>query len=286
VAAATGFRIGPYVPPRLTGYGSKLGRISRMSAQICRAWLATRARGGRFDAAIASRRFVSWSEGILKSLNVTTIIDGADLHEDSVMLLSNHVSWLDICVIGAITGARFVAKHELRDWPVIGDLAARFGSLFHVRGHCRDAWRVKEGIARALARRERVAVFPEGTTTDGTVVGFFYPAMVQAAIDARACVQPVAIRYLNPDGSPNQAVPFIGSQSFADSLKLIVGEPQVIARLTFCAPIDTLGLERREVAALARSAVARVLGVEEITHRADPGKLFAWAGGLAYRVPA
>jgi len=286
MAAATGFRIGPYIPSRPTGYRSKLGRIGRMSAQICRAWLLTRARGSRFDAAIASRRFVSWSEGILKSLNVTTIVDGADLREDSVMLLANHLSWLDICVIGAATGARFVAKHELRGWPVIGDLAARFGSLFHVRGHCRDAWRVKQGLARALAMRQRVAVFPEGTTTDGTVLGFFYPAMVQAAIDAGAWVQPVAIRYLRPDGSPNPAVPFIGSQTFAESLKLIVGEPQIIARLTFCPPIDTLGLKRREVAALARSAVASVLGVEEITHRADPGRLFAWAGGLAYRTPA
>ena len=178
MAAAAGFRIGPYVPPRPTGYRSRLGRIGRMSAQICRAWLATRARGSGFDAATASRRFVSWSEGILNSLNVTTIIDGAELRAGSAMLLANHVSWLDICVLGAATGARFVAKHEVRDWPLIGDLAARFGSLFHVRGHCRDAWRVKEGIARALARRERVAVFPEGTTTDGTVVGFFYPAMV------------------------------------------------------------------------------------------------------------
>jgi len=286
VAAAAGFGIGPYVPSRPTGYRSQLGRIGRMSAQICRAWLLTRARGSRFDASIASRRFVSWSEGILRSLNVTTIVDGAVVREDSVMLLANHLSWLDICVIGATTGARFVAKHELRDWPVIGDLAARFGSLFHMRGYCRDAWRVKEVLARALAMRERVAVFPEGTTTDGTVVGFFYPAMVQAAIDAGAWVQPVAIRYLRPDGSPNPAVPFLGDQSFAESLKLIVGEPQVIARLTFCAPIDTFGLERREVAALARSAVASVLGVEEITHRADPGRLFVWACGLAYRGPA
>jgi 1-acyl-sn-glycerol-3-phosphate acyltransferase len=189
---------------------------------------------------------------------------GADPATDGpLLLIANHVSWLDIYGLNAVAPARFVAKAEVRDWPVVGSIAAYSGTFFIVRGSCRDAARVKDAIASALARGERVVVFPEGTTTDGTRLGPFYAALLQAAVDTGTDVQPVAIRYLDAGGARNTAASFIDDMSFGTSLFQVVREPTIELELTFGAPIRPHGKTRRELRDLARGFVLGALGLLE-----------------------
>src|SRR6185295_17954098 len=128
-----------------------------------------------------------------------------------------------------IAGTRFVAKSEVRGWPVVGTVAARTDTFFIVRGRYRDAARVKHEIAIALARGERVCVFPEGTTTDGSTVGRFYAALLQAAVDSGAAVQPVALRYVDAGGNRMDDAAFIGDMTFVASLRKILRHRRLTA---------------------------------------------------------
>ena len=80
------------------------------------------------------------------------------------LIVANHVSWLDIFVINAFEPCRFVAKADIRDWPLIGWLCAKTGTIFIARGRLRDVRRIYQQLVASLAAGERIAVFPEGTT--------------------------------------------------------------------------------------------------------------------------
>lgn len=180
-----------------------------------------------------------------------------------VLFVANHVSWLDVQALGAVAGTRFIAKAEVRDWPVVGALAARLGTLFIRRGHFRDAMRVKNELAKLFVGGERVAVFPEATTTDGTRLGTFHPALFQAAIDAAIPVQPVAIRILEVDGTPAAAAAFVDDMTFVESLGKVLARPRLVVELTFGPPIWAADQTRRQLAMRCRSFVAGVLGLAE-----------------------
>lgn len=201
---------------------------------------------------------------LLDAVNVEVVVRGArPLLAGPVLLAANHVSWLDVQALGAVAGTRFIAKAEVRDWPVVGALAARLGTLFIRRGHFRDAMRVKNAIAELLVDGERVAVFPEATTTDGTRLGKFHPALFQAAIDAAIPVQPVAIRIVEDDGSPAAAAAFVDDMTFVESLGRVLARPRLVVELTFGPPIWSADQTRRQLAMRCRSFVAEVLGLED-----------------------
>jgi 1-acyl-sn-glycerol-3-phosphate acyltransferase len=197
-----------------------------------------------------------------------------------VLLIANHVSWMDICVIASITGATFVAKSEVARWPVIGRIATGFGAFLHERGNLMDVWRVKNAVAAALRRGSPVVVFPEGTTGWSINLMPFYPALAQAAVDADTIVQPVAIRYRDQHGEPSAAAPFLGDQTFVDSLRAILQEHVIRAELFFGEPYPASGRTRREITAIAHRFIASALGLRESCIRADPRRLRNGAGAL------
>ena len=179
-----------------------------------------------------------------------------------VLLVANHVSWLDSYALNTVNAARFVAKSEVAGWPVVGRVAAAFGTFFIKRGCYRDAARTKDRVAGALRRGQAVAAFPEGTTSEGDIVRPFFPALLQAAVDAGTAVQPVAIRYRNRSGGPTTAPAYVGDMSVADSLARLVRECDLHAELVFCPPLLPIGRTRRELATQARQSIAAVLGVD------------------------
>src|SRR5262249_55424528 len=124
-----------------------------------------------------------------------------------------------------------------------------------------DAARVVRAVGTALGRGETVAVFPEGTTTDGLRLGRFHPAFFQAAIDAGVPVQPVAIRYRQADGTVSTAAAFVGDTTFVASVLQTAREPALTVEVRVCPPLATLGRTRREVAAAAQHAVAHALAL-------------------------
>lgn len=142
------------------------------------------------------------------------------------LIVANHVSWLDIFAINAFCPASFVAKAEIARWPVLGTLVARTGTLFIERGKRHAVHRMIEHIDRALSAGARIAVFPEGTTSDGERLLPFHANLIQAAILGGTPVVPVGIRYMNSDGERPDAVVFVGETTFVASVWRIAGAPR------------------------------------------------------------
>jgi 1-acyl-sn-glycerol-3-phosphate acyltransferase len=175
------------------------------------------------------------------------------------MIVANHVSWLDIFVINTLHPCRFVAKSEIRAWPVLGWLVAQAGTVFIARGNRRDLRHIFKGMVASLQAGERVAFFPEGTTAaQGTVLPF-HANLFEAAVDAGVPVQPYALRYVDAQGALHTTVDFTGDMTFAASMVAILKGPPVRAQLTCLAPIAGAGAHRRELAEAAHDAIAGAL---------------------------
>jgi 1-acyl-sn-glycerol-3-phosphate acyltransferase len=144
---------------------------------------------------------------------------------------------------------------------VLGWLVAQAGTVFIARGSRRDLRHIFKGLVEALAQRQRVAFFPEGTTSSQGKVLPFHANLFEAAIDAKVPVQPYALSYLDAAGGWHPAVDYTGETTFVDSILRILGGEPVRARLSCLAPIETAGAHRRELAKAAQEAIEAALGV-------------------------
>ena len=201
-----------------------------------------------------------WSTRLLAMCNVTVEQDGVPALERGV-LVANHVSWLDIFVIHSLHPSHFVAKAEIRAWPLAGWLAEKAGTVFIARGNRRDLRHIFKGLVHSLERGERVAFFPEGTTAAQGGLLPFHANLFESAIDAKVPVQAVALSYREPSGASHPAVDFIGDTTFAESIMLILDGPPVKARLTLLPAIASVGAHRRDLAEATHQAIAAALGV-------------------------
>jgi 1-acyl-sn-glycerol-3-phosphate acyltransferase len=204
-----------------------------------------------------------WSARLLRICRVELESgDGAGERQAALrhaLIVSNHISWLDIFVINSLHPCRFVAKAEIRAWPVLGWLVAQAGTVFIARGSRRDLRHIFKGLVDALAQQQRVAFFPEGTTASQGSLLPFHANLFEAAIDAGVPVQPVALAYLDAQGGWHPAVDYTGETTFGDSVLRILGGAPVRARLACLAPIGTDGAHRRELALAAHDAIAAAL---------------------------
>ena len=215
------------------------------------------ARGGADDTQ-------RWARRLLDALDVQVRLRGhVPAPNAPLLVVANHISWLDSYALNTAMQARFVAKSEVGTWLVIGPIARAFDTFFLRRGSCRAAARMAAALATALERGTPVGVFPEGTTSWGHGLLPFYTAMFQAAVWSGARIQPVALRYCDATGQHTDAPAYVDDVSVLDSVRRIVGEPRLIAELVFCAPIDPAGHTRRELAALARKAIATALAFDD-----------------------
>jgi 1-acyl-sn-glycerol-3-phosphate acyltransferase len=213
-----------------------------------------------FPWAGAARRDESirrWSRHLLGICGVSLETQGEALAH--ALVVANHVSWLDIFVINSLHPCRFVAKSEIRAWPVLGWLVAQAGTVFIARGNRRDLRHAFKGLVRSLEQGERVAFFPEGTTAAQGVLMPFHANLFEAAIDAGVMVQPYALQYLDAKGALHPTVDFTGDITFAASTVAILSGAAVRARLVCLPAFDARGAHRRELAADAAKAVAAAL---------------------------
>ncbi len=168
------------------------------------------------------------------------------------MWISNHVSWLDIPVLGARFPVYFLSKAEVAKWPVVGWLARTAGTLFIQRGSG-DASKVESGLVEHLQAGRNVLFFPEGTTTDGERIKRFFHKLFGAAVKAKVPLQPVLICYRDEHDELHPHAPFIGDDEFLDhALDILKGERLVVDVLVL--PVVTL--EGRDARALARDMEA------------------------------
>ncbi|HEX5675539.1 MAG TPA: lysophospholipid acyltransferase family protein, partial [Azonexus sp.] len=169
-------------------------------------------------------------------------------------------SWLDIYLIYAAQRVHFVSKSEVRAWPVAGWLAQKTGTLFLERGRRADTARVNAEMRALMQSGAWVAVFPEGTTSDGRGLRRFLPSLLQPAVELNCPIVPAALRYRSLAGEHSAAPAYIDEMSMWQSLKQIISEPGLIGELHFGEPIQPTG-HRRELAAQAEAATARLLGL-------------------------
>ncbi|MGQ0810110.1 MAG: lysophospholipid acyltransferase family protein [Nitrospiraceae bacterium] len=204
-----------------------------------------------------------WSRDFLRIVNMTIHLHGERPPStiSSTLFVANHVSWLDIVVLNAIRRVRFVAKSEVRSWPVVGWLASRTGTFFIKRGNGQQLCRLTGVIRNALTKGHCVALFPEGTTTDGTILQPFNGGLLEAALTAEAIVWPVAIRYTDAEDVQTTAPAFIGNQTLVESLARVLIQPTLQAHLLFAPPLFPQGMSRRELTAHAQAAIASLLAI-------------------------
>jgi 1-acyl-sn-glycerol-3-phosphate acyltransferase len=220
----------------------------------------------------SARRVVlrSWFRGLLTAFGVRLAVDGAENLDDrrGALLASNHVSWLDVVALQAVCPMRLLAKMELRDWPVLGALAGRAGTLYIDRDSLRTLPDAVRGIAEALRKGSVVGVFPEGTTWCGVASGRHRPAVFQAAVDADAPVHPVALRFRFEEGQRTTVAAFVGEDTLITSLLAVARVRGLVVELFVLPALDAGELaDRRE---LSRQVEASITEVTTPASTADP----------------
>jgi 1-acyl-sn-glycerol-3-phosphate acyltransferase len=250
-------------PTKRTRAAFRLLRWSRMVGHAALGALLLRTVYSRTSPDRRRRLLRWWSAKLLRILNISALVEGPapGVNERGAMIAANHVSWLDIFLISSVRPTCFIAKSEVLDWGVAGWMALHAGTLFVRRDQWRDATRVNEIVRAALAEGQCVGLFPEGVTTEGDVLLKFHPALFQPAVANDAHVHPAAIRYERRDGSLCREMSFRGERTFMESLRLIIDEPSVVARLSFAQAVETSGIHRRDVALRTRRSVAGLLGL-------------------------
>jgi 1-acyl-sn-glycerol-3-phosphate acyltransferase len=207
------------------------------------------------------REIERWSARLCEILGVRIVLHGSPPAVDlrPLMIVANHVSWLDIFAINAVVPVRFIAKAEVRGWPLLGWLSARAGTIFIDRARRQDTLRVNDVTANALRGGELFAVFPEGTTSDGSTLLKFHSSLFEPAIKAGAAVLPVALRYEREDGTLCTQAAYDGERSIWDALIGIASEPFVIVHVYMLRPIVPDAGHRRALALGAWHAIHRTL---------------------------
>jgi 1-acyl-sn-glycerol-3-phosphate acyltransferase len=224
----------------------------------------------------ASRRAIvrRWCGRLLRILNVDLRVHGhLPSHAGNVLVVANHISWLDIFVLNAMQPVRFVAKSEVARWPVVGRMIRDVGTLFVERARLRDARRVNGQATAALAGGDIVAVFPEGTTTDGTELLPFKSSLLQPIVEANGHIQPVAIRFFDGAGALSTAPAYVGDLPLLVSFWRVTGVRALIVELRALDAIPAGATPRRALAKAAeasiRAALARPAGVTAPGRRGD-----------------
>ena len=214
----------------------------------------------RLTRSSRDRHVQAWARALLKRLDVELKIIGTPPRQGPLLLVSNHISWIDIVALHATCHCRFVAKADVRRWPLIGTLATGGGTLYVERESRRDAMRVVQCMVQALGDGDILAVFPEGTTGNGASVLPFHANLIEAAILADSRVQPVAIQFVDAkSGGPSQAVNYMGDQSLVSSIW------RTLSARDLCAIVEFGRLQRAE--GRDRRAWAQGLRSEIITMR-------------------
>ncbi len=211
----------------------------------------------RLGAEQRQLRTQAWSLAMLRCIRIQLIVKGNPALNGPLLLVANHMSWLDITALHAARFCRFVSKADIQKWPFIGVLASGIGTLFIERESRRDAMRVVQHMTASLQAGDVLGVFPEGTTTDGTALLPFHANLFQAAIAANAPVQPVALQFIDTTTGQRNAAPcYVGDDTLAQSVWRTLTTPDIAVVITFGKPQWADGRDRRALALALQQAVA------------------------------
>ena len=170
------------------------------------------------------------------------------------LIVSNHLSYLDILAFSAAVPCVFVSKAEVERWPIFGRYASWAGTAFVRRYEKGDAARANVSVAESLQNGVPVVLFAEGTTTDGHRVLRFHSTMLQPAIDAAVPLTPCAINYELDDGNVDQEVCWWGDMTLLPHVWNLLGKRVIRARIAFGEPMLASG-DRKDLSHLLHERV-------------------------------
>ncbi|WP_137895142.1 lysophospholipid acyltransferase family protein [Ramlibacter sp. 2FC] len=204
-------------------------------------------------------RVQAWAQRLLALWGIELVVRGQPPHGGPVLLVANHISWLDIVVMHAARHCRFVSKSDVKHWPLVGTLAGAAGTLYLERSSRRDAMRVVQHMAEALREGDVLAVFPEGTTSDGLTLLPFHANLIQAAIAAEVPAQPVALQFVDrATGQLSLAPCYIGDDTLVGSIWRTLTTHGIQAVVSFGEPQRADGRDRRAWANALRHRIAEL----------------------------
>lgn len=204
-------------------------------------------------------RVQAWALQFLALWDIHLKVLGQPVAQGPALMVCNHISWLDISVIHAARHCRFVSKSDIRDWPLVGALATGAGTLYIERTSRKDALRMVKDMADAMRNGDVVAVFPEGTTSDGRDLLPFHANLIQSAIQAQVPVQPMSLQFLDAaTGEPTFAPCYIGDDTLLGSIWRTLTAPRITAVVHFGQLQQADGRDRRAWALALRAEVARL----------------------------
>lgn len=198
-----------------------------------------------------------WSIMLLRIFGLRSVRFGQPL-ADPVLFVANHTSWIDIVLLHSQRAVCFVAKAEIARWPLVGWLAASGGTIFHRRGSNHSLAAVMQVMVERLRAGRSVAVFPEGGTGHDGVLKVFHARIFQAALDAEAPLQPVALRFAR-DGKRIVDAGFREHESFLANFLRLLGSVPMDAEVHFLQPVPATPDARRKMAELSRERIAAAL---------------------------
>lgn len=169
------------------------------------------------SAPVRSRMNRAWSRLLLRLCGVRVRVSGEPRLQGAVLWVANHVSWIDIYVLAGVRGILFIAKSEIRQWPVIGWLVARVGTVFLHRGQRNSLKQVAEQMADRFGRGEALGLFAEGTTSTGLDVLPFHASLFDPAMRSAVDIQPVALRFYY-QGQRSDFAAFVGEETLVQNL--------------------------------------------------------------------
>jgi 1-acyl-sn-glycerol-3-phosphate acyltransferase len=217
------------------------------------AQLALVARDPRAQARLLQR----WARGVARVIGLRIAVAG-EVPSGTFLLVANHLSYLDVVVLGALLEGTFVAKADVAAWPVAGPLCRAAGTLFVDRARKRDLLRVLPLVEQELRAGRSVVLFPEGTTSDGTRVLRFRSPLFEAAVRARTPARVASLTYALPEGGPHpsETVCWWGDMPFGPHLVALLRQPRIAAHVAFH-PAPLVGDDRKLLARRARAAARR-----------------------------
>ena len=209
---------------------------------------------------LRSRLCQAWMTGLVAVLPLQVRVNG-NLPRQPALWVSNHVSWLDIVLLGRLAPLHFLSKAEVATWPVIGWLARGAGTLFIERG-AGAATALNQSLTRELEAGHSLVIFPEGTTTAGDRVRTFHGRLLTCAVDSEAPLQPASICYRR-NGERDTVCPFIGDDEFTAHLWRLLGSEPIEVEITLLPAMASAGVQRNQLARDARQHIVQALGLAD-----------------------
>lgn len=236
--------------------GAFLRLLALIAHALLGALIAALSPGRTLTETPAGQRVIRlWHRILLAILGLRLRIHG-EPPRAPVLIVANHISWVDIPALGAVCPGHFIAKSEISAWPIIGWLARQAGTFYIKRGDRKASAGVAARMSEAFIARESVLLFPEGTSTDGRTVRAFHARLFAAAIETGCPVQPVSLQYPDRNGFPHPAAPFIGEDTLLRHVwGLLRARGELVVDAQFLSIQLSTGLAARSLAERSRSAI-------------------------------